>query len=103
LVRPDAPRRPDTPDIPRVRHQTDHDVHDQRHIQLSWTAQASAGCGNLIVTASVYAKGKNPNSDIPDGGPFDQTGCSPYTTEVNVSSGQYFLDLSVGNGTAVLR
>lgn len=68
---------------------------------ISWTATASAGCSNLSVTATVYAKGKNPNSDPPDAGPFDQTGCSLYTTEVNVNAGQYFLNLEVANGTAV--
>jgi len=51
---------------------------------------------------SVYAKGKNPNRDAADGGPFTNLGCSPYTTEVNVSAGDYFLSLDVANGTATL-
>jgi hypothetical protein len=68
---------------------------------LSWVATASASCSDLIVAASVYAKGKNPNSDAADAGPFSASGCGAYTTEANVSAGDYFLNLDVANGTAV--
>jgi hypothetical protein len=67
---------------------------------LSWTAKAPAGCSYLSVTATVYAKGANANNDPAQAGPFDSSGCGPYTTQVNVASGQYYLDLGVANGTA---
>lgn len=68
---------------------------------LSWTSSPAADCGNLLILASVFAKGRNPNTDAAAGGPFTQSGCGGYTTEVNVGPGDYFLSLDVANGTAI--
>lgn len=67
---------------------------------LSWTSQATSACSNVITTASLYQKGKNPNSDAASAGPFFQQGCDPYTTEVNVGADDYFLNLDAANETA---
>jgi hypothetical protein len=50
---------------------------------LRWVVTVGSGlpCSDVITVASIYTAGTNVNSGLPVAGPFDQTGCKPFTTQ----------------------